>query len=140
MSVVWWNERGTSVEWFCHGRADVLGEKPMPVPLCPPQISYGLARDRTRVSAVRGRRCDLYRWFCITGCSYLDRLPRSGLLCVPPILKFENSASANTLYLRVLCGAQKKQRLFPCTSLTGWFLYQIFNPLKPSGYYTYHQV
>jgi hypothetical protein len=26
------------------------------VPLCPPQISYGLIRDRTRASAVRGRR------------------------------------------------------------------------------------
>jgi hypothetical protein len=26
------------------------------VPLCPPQISHGLTRDRTRASAVRGRR------------------------------------------------------------------------------------
>jgi hypothetical protein len=25
-----------------------LGEKPVPVPLCPPQISHGLSRDRTR--------------------------------------------------------------------------------------------
>jgi hypothetical protein len=33
-----------------------LGEKPVPVPLCPPQISHGLTRDRTRASAVRGRR------------------------------------------------------------------------------------
>jgi hypothetical protein len=33
-----------------------LGEKPVPVPLCPPQISHGLIRDRTRAFAVRGRR------------------------------------------------------------------------------------
>ena len=33
-----------------------LGEKPLPVPVCPPQISHGLTRDRTRASAVRGRR------------------------------------------------------------------------------------
>jgi hypothetical protein len=33
-----------------------LGEKPVPVPLCPPQTPHGLARDRTRASTVRGRR------------------------------------------------------------------------------------
>jgi hypothetical protein len=33
-----------------------LGEKPVPVPLCPPQISHGLIRDRTRASAVRDRQ------------------------------------------------------------------------------------
>jgi hypothetical protein len=31
-------------------------EKPVPVPVCPPQIRHGLTRDRTRVSVVRGRR------------------------------------------------------------------------------------
>ena len=39
----------------------------------------------------------------------------------------------------VLYGSQNKQRLFPCTALTDWFLYQRFNPLKRSGYYMYHQ-
>ena len=34
----------------------MLGEKPIPVPLHPPQISHGLAWDRIRVYAVRGRR------------------------------------------------------------------------------------
>jgi hypothetical protein len=29
-----------------------LGEKPVPVPLCPPQISHGLTRDRTWASAI----------------------------------------------------------------------------------------
>jgi hypothetical protein len=33
-----------------------IGEKPVPVPLCPPQTSHGLSQDRTRASAVRGRR------------------------------------------------------------------------------------
>jgi hypothetical protein len=32
------------------------GEKPVPVPLCSPQIPYGLTRDRTRASAVGDRR------------------------------------------------------------------------------------
>jgi hypothetical protein len=30
--------------------------------------------------------------------------------------------SAATVYLCVLCGSQNKQRLFPYTSLTDWFL------------------
>jgi hypothetical protein len=32
------------------------GEKPVPAPLCPPQISHGLTRAQTRASAVRGQR------------------------------------------------------------------------------------
>jgi len=31
--------------------------------------------------------------------------------------------SAHTVYLRVLCGSENKQRLFPYTTLIGWFLY-----------------
>jgi hypothetical protein len=38
------------------GETEELGEKPVPVPLCPPQIPHGLNRDRTRASAVGGRR------------------------------------------------------------------------------------
>jgi hypothetical protein len=38
------------------GKNRQLGEIPVPVPLCPPQISHGLTRDRTRASAVRDRR------------------------------------------------------------------------------------
>jgi hypothetical protein len=33
----------------------------------------------------------------------------------------------------------KRQRLFLYTTKTGWFLQGGFNPLKPSGYYMYHQ-
>jgi hypothetical protein len=40
---------GALVEWKWQG-------KPVPVPLCPPQIPHGLTWDRTRFSAVRGRR------------------------------------------------------------------------------------
>jgi hypothetical protein len=32
------------------------GGKPVPMPLCPPQIPHGLIRDRTRASAVEARR------------------------------------------------------------------------------------
>jgi len=32
------------------------------------------------------------------------------------------SRSAHTVYLCVLCGSQNKQRLFPYTTLTDWFV------------------
>jgi len=38
------------------GETEVLGEKPVPVPTRPPQISRGLISDQTRVSAVKDRR------------------------------------------------------------------------------------
>jgi hypothetical protein len=44
------------VEWYWQGKTEDLGDKPVPVPLCPPQIPYGLTRAWTRASAVRGRR------------------------------------------------------------------------------------
>jgi hypothetical protein len=45
-----------SAEWNWQGKAEVLGEKPVPVPLCPPQNPHGMNRDRTRASAVGDRR------------------------------------------------------------------------------------
>ena len=33
------------VEWNWQGKTEVLGEKPVPLPLCPPQIPHGLTRD-----------------------------------------------------------------------------------------------
>jgi hypothetical protein len=47
---------GAPVEWNWQGKTQELGEKPVPVPLCPPQIPHGLTRDRIRASAVGGRR------------------------------------------------------------------------------------
>jgi hypothetical protein len=47
---------GAPVEWNWQGKTEVLGGKPVPVPLCPQQTPHGLTRDRTRVSAVEGRR------------------------------------------------------------------------------------
>jgi hypothetical protein len=45
---------GAPVERNSQGKTEVLGEKPVPVPFCPPQIPYGLTRDRTR--GLRGGR------------------------------------------------------------------------------------
>ena len=42
------------------------------------------------------------------------------------------------MYLCVLCGSQN-EGLFLYTALTDWLLYERFNPLKPGGYYMYHQ-
>ena len=44
------------------------------------------------------------------------------------------------MYLCVLYGSEKKQRLFPYTALTGWFLKPRFNPLQPSGHYTHASI
>jgi hypothetical protein len=44
-----WNE-------IDRGKTEVLGEKHVAVPLCPPQIRHGLIQIRTRASAVRGRQ------------------------------------------------------------------------------------
>jgi hypothetical protein len=49
-----WVLRAT-VEWYWQGKTEELGKKPVPVPLCPPQIPRGFTRARTRASAVRGR-------------------------------------------------------------------------------------
>jgi hypothetical protein len=45
----------TTVDWYWQGKTEELGEKPVPLPLCPPQISSGLTRARSRASAVRGQ-------------------------------------------------------------------------------------
>jgi hypothetical protein len=38
------------------GEVEELGEEPVPVPLCPPQIPHGPSRARTRASAAKGWR------------------------------------------------------------------------------------
>jgi hypothetical protein len=43
-------------KYWSTGEIKLTGEKPVPVPLCPPQIPHGLTRDRTWASAVRGWR------------------------------------------------------------------------------------
>ena len=52
---------------------------------------------------------------CITETECVYCAVRTGSLYI--ILR-----SAHTVYLCVLCGSEKKQRLFPYTALTDWFL------------------
>jgi hypothetical protein len=49
-------ESAALVEWHLQTTAQVLGPKPVPVPLCLPQISLRQTSDRTQASALRGRR------------------------------------------------------------------------------------
>jgi hypothetical protein len=42
------------VEWYWQGKREELGEKPVPVPLCPPQIPHGLTQSQTRAFVMRG--------------------------------------------------------------------------------------
>jgi hypothetical protein len=52
--MIWvWRE---TAEWYWQGKTEELGEKPVSVLLCPPQIPHGFTCTRTRTSAVRGRR------------------------------------------------------------------------------------
>jgi hypothetical protein len=44
-----WNEIDTE-------KTEVLGQKPVPVPLCPPKIPHGLTQNRTPVWGVTQRR------------------------------------------------------------------------------------
>jgi hypothetical protein len=46
---------GATVEWQWQEKTETLWEKPLPVPLCQPQIPHGLTRNRTLASAVKGR-------------------------------------------------------------------------------------
>jgi hypothetical protein len=45
----------TTMGCYWQVKTEEFGEKPIPVPLCPPQIPHRLTRARTRTSTVRGR-------------------------------------------------------------------------------------
>jgi hypothetical protein len=44
-----------SMECELAGETKVLGEKPAPVPLCPPQIPHDVTRAQTRADAIGSR-------------------------------------------------------------------------------------
>ena len=52
----WMNEYGALVEWDWWGQTKVLRQNPVPLSLCPSQITYGLAWDQTRVFMVCGQQ------------------------------------------------------------------------------------
>jgi hypothetical protein len=68
------------------GETEELGEKPVPVPLCPPQIPHGLTWARTRASAVRSRRLTTWAmarpslYACIT--TYISNISNRRLVNV----------------------------------------------------------
>jgi len=59
----WMSGYGALVEWYWQGKPAVLGENPVTMVLCPPQMQYGLTWDRTLASAVKGRR--LIAWYSL---------------------------------------------------------------------------
>jgi hypothetical protein len=48
------------VEWYWQGKTEELGEKPVPVQLCRPQIPHGLTRSWTQASAVTSQRLTVW--------------------------------------------------------------------------------
>ena len=83
------------------------------------QNNYVPTRIRT---GLRSNTCQKRRWLNVVS------LVNGRTLCY-----------AHRVCLCVLCGSENKQRLFPYTALTDWFLQQRFNTLKLSGHYMYHK-
>jgi hypothetical protein len=50
-----WNDIDRGKQKNSEGKTEEFGEKPVPVPLRPPQIPHGMARTQTRDRAVKGR-------------------------------------------------------------------------------------
>jgi hypothetical protein len=50
------SEYGAALGWYWPGKTGRIGEKLVPVPLCPAQIPHGLTWSRTSACAVRVRR------------------------------------------------------------------------------------
>jgi hypothetical protein len=103
---------GAPVEWNWQGKTEVLGEKPVPVPLCPPEIPHGLNRDRTRASAVGGRR--LTAWA-------MARPSLAGTLR-SNWFNIQKFYTVLTLRLCVFNESQNKQQRLSYASLRDWFL------------------
>jgi hypothetical protein len=56
LSPWWYMNMENNGEMILTGETEELGEKPVPVPLCPLKIQYELTRARIRASVARGRR------------------------------------------------------------------------------------
>jgi hypothetical protein len=80
-----WVWRAT-VEWYWQGKTEELGEKPVPVPLCPPQNPHGLTRaSHGRIPGSRpGQSMDLWwtewRWDRFFRLSFHRRSPYSYII------------------------------------------------------------
>jgi hypothetical protein len=85
------SSNGTPVEWNWQRKTEVVGEKPVSVPLCPPQIPHGLNRDRNRASAVGGRR--LTAWAMVRPQCHLNTLVKGDLFLRSHLLWFDSVQS-----------------------------------------------
>jgi hypothetical protein len=83
---------------YWQGKTEKLGEKPVPVPICPPQIPHGLTRARTRASAVRGRRLMTWAMARPITCTYSLVQFSSCVISRIVFLTFRNSTKTNSLY------------------------------------------
>jgi hypothetical protein len=109
---LWWN-------YTDRGKPEEFGERPIPVRLCPPQISYGLTRARTRASAVRGQR--LTAWA-------MARLQYSitSFLCFETVLKNRlgrkcawRFCTQNLFSLKLQCKDEAGMNSHPCRGVSG---------------------
>ena len=109
------------MEWNWQGKTEVLGKKPVSVPLCLPQIPHELTRDRTRASAMRGRR--LTPWAMARP---PRRLKSSLKRRWEPQISLKISCSHNVFYFANESEINfKKQQVLLCMSLKfTWLTFQ----------------
>lgn len=99
------------VEWYWQEKTQVLGEKYVLAPLCPPQISYALTRDFTRTSEVSARRLTVRsmawpfeywkKYFCIKCSSISKRVLPCLKVPRPPLFQLPGRATCKRIWVGV---------------------------------------
>jgi hypothetical protein len=86
----------TTMGWYWQGKTEELGEKPVPVPLCPPQIPHGLTRAWIRTSVVKVRR--LTAWAMARPQIYLLLIY---ITCQCPVPSTASSIEGSAIFQRI---------------------------------------
>jgi hypothetical protein len=138
---------------YWQGKAEELGEKPVPLPLCPPQIPHGLTRVRNRASVVRLATNDLSHGTA-HGLCYINKSTRSSSeVWSFRIVKFSHtntivySVSFNCAlvlsfrFIVLSCGVYVDEihdGMLALLSQVRYFGQDFHNPLNPSCNYIHH--
>lgn len=81
-SKVWMTMSGALVEWIWQGKTEILWEKPVALPLCPPKTAHGLT------------------WYWPTDCASTDRRLTAWTIAWRPYTTFSLYLAVNTQFRR----------------------------------------